>query len=142
MTLDEAFAELRRRNEPVPLPARLPSEDEVHACELELGVRFHPDYRRFLLEVSDVSYNVLEPATVSDPTAHTDLRRIAHRARGRWRVPENLVPICHDNADYYCMRSDGSVIFWSHDLCGPNGEEWRDLATWIEEVWMFDYDGA
>jgi hypothetical protein len=142
MTLDDAFAELRSRNEPVPTPAQLPTVDEVDECERELGVLFHPDYRRFLLEVSDVSFNVLEPSTITPQTAHTDVRRIAARARGRWGVPHDVVPICHDNADYYCMRSDGSVFFWSHDMGRPNGEEWIDLAAWIEEVWMFDFEGA
>jgi hypothetical protein len=140
VTLDEALSELRRRNEPVPKPLRLPSEDEVSVAEGKLGVRFHPDYRRFLLEASDINYNVLEPATITAPDSHTDLFRIAERARGWWKVPKELVPICHDNADFYCMAPDGRVIFWSHDIQGPNGEEWSNLAAWIEQVWMHDYD--
>ena len=55
-------------------------------------------------------------------------------------MPKELVPICHDNADFYCMAPDGRVIFWSHDMQGPNGEEWPSLAAWIEQVWMHDYD--
>ena len=142
MTLDEAIAELRRRNEPVPRPPRLPTEAEVRDAEAKLGVTFHPDYRRLLLEASDVSYNVLEPATITVPGAHTDLFRIAQRARERWRVPPDLVPICEDNADYYCLAPNGRVIFWSHDMQAPNGEEWPDLAAWIEQVWMYDDDAA
>ena len=142
MTLDEAIAELRCRNEPVPRPARLPTEDEVSAAEATLGVSFHPDYRRFLLEASDVNSNVLEPATITAPESHTDLFRIAHRARGRWGVTGDLVPICEDNADYYCLTPDGRVIFWSHDAQAASGEEWPNLAAWIEQVWMYDYDAA
>jgi hypothetical protein len=142
MTLDEAIAELRRRNEPVPKPPRLPTADEVSAAEGKLGVRFHPDYRRFLLEASDVSYNVLEPATITRPEAHTDLFRTAERARGTWKVSSELVPICEDNADYYCMTPDGRVTFWSHDMQAPTGEEWPNLAAWIEQVWMYDYDAG
>jgi hypothetical protein len=142
VTLDEVIAELRRRNEPVPRPAPLPTEDEVEAAEARLGVRFHPDYRRFLLQASDINYNVLEPATITRPGAHNDLFRIAQRARGTWRVPRDLVPICEDNADLYCLTPDGRVIFWSHDMRAPNGEEWPDLAAWIEQVWMYDYDSA
>ncbi len=142
MTLDEAISELRRRNEPVPKPARLPSESEVDAAEAKLGVKFHADYRRFLLEASNISYSVLEPAMITVPTAHNNLFRITERARKTWKVPKDLVPICEDNADYYCLTVDGRVIFWSHDIQGPSGEEWRDIATWIEQVWMFDYDSA
>jgi hypothetical protein len=116
--------------------------DEVNAAEDELGVRFHSDYRKFLREASDVSYNVLEPATITLPDAHTDLFRIAERARSVWKVPSDLVPICENNADYYCMAADGRVILWSHDMQAPNGEEWPDLAAWIEQVWMYDYDAG
>jgi hypothetical protein len=140
MTLDEAIAELRRRNEPVPKPRRLPTNDEVDAAEAELGVTFHPDYRRFLLEASDINCNILEPATITAPVAHTDLFRITQRARGMWKVPEDLVPICEDNADLYCLTRDGSVIFWSHDIRAPSGAKWPNLADWIEQVWMFDPD--
>ncbi len=69
-----------------------------------------------------------------------DLCRIAQRARGTWRVPVHFVPICEDNADYYCLTPDGRVIFWSHDMHAPSGEEWPDLVGWIELVWMYDYD--
>ncbi|MBA4016793.1 MAG: SMI1/KNR4 family protein [Pirellula sp.] len=142
VTLDEAFAELRRRNEPVLKPPRLPTEDEVNVAEGKLGVPFHSDYRRFLLEASDISFSVLEPATITIPGAHTDLFRIAQRARGTWKVPVELVPICEDNADIYCMTPDGRVIFWSHDMQAPSGAEWPNLAAWIEDVWMFDYEAG
>lgn len=56
--------------------------------------------------------------------------------------PNELVPICHDNADYYCMTPDGRMIFWSHDVQGPNGEEWPTLAAWIEAVWMHGSDAG
>jgi len=142
VTLDEAIAELRRRNEAVPKPPRLPTLDEVKAAEAKLGVAFHPDYIRFLLEASDVNYNVLEPATITIPGAHTDLFRITKRAREVWQVPTVLVPICEDNADCYCLTPEGRVIFWAHDIRAPSGAKWPDLATWIEEVWMFNYDAG
>lgn len=140
MTLDEALAELRRRHEPPPRPRRLPTKDEVDAAERALGVRFHKDYRRFLLEASDVDYGIIEPATITEEESHTDLFSIAQRARDTWNVPTELVPICEDNADLYCLTPDGRVIFWSHDDQAPTGEEWPDLAAWIEEVWMVNYD--
>ena len=49
-------------------------------------------------------------------------------------VPEDLIPICQDNGDYYGMNKKGQVVFWSHD--GATDEKWKDLATWIEEVWI------
>jgi hypothetical protein len=142
MTLDDALKELRRRNEPVPRPARLPTAAEVSSTELKLGVKFHSDYRRFLQEVSDVNYSVLEPATITVPEAHNSLFKITGDAWGAWRVAQDLLPFCEDNADFYCMTSDGRVVFWSHEMNGPSGEEWPDLASWIEQVWMLNYDSS
>ena len=91
-------------------------------------------------EPSDVDFNVLQPATITEAGSSTDILRIAKRAREVWQVPPELVPICMDNADFCCMTPDGRVIFRSHDSQAPNGEEWPDLATWIEQVRMFEYD--
>jgi hypothetical protein len=142
LTLDEAIAELRRRNEPVPNPPRLPTDAEVTAAENALGIRFHADYRRYLLQASDISYGVLEPVTITVPRAHTDLISVTQRARSAWNVPNELVPVCEDNADLYCVTPEGRVIFWSHDTQSPTGVEWSDLAAWIEDVWMNDYDAG
>jgi hypothetical protein len=134
MTLDEAFAELRTRDEPVPTPARLPTEDEVADAEEVLGVKFHRDFRRYLLEVSNVNFGALEPVTLRPPDAHTDLLSVAEAAWDEMDVPRTLLPICEDNGDYYCMNKKGQVVFHSAD--GETGEKWPSLAAWIEAVWL------
>lgn len=134
MNLSQAIAQLRELNEPVPKPARLPTEQEVRAVEEHLRIRFHPDFRRFLLEASDVTLGALEPVTITDPAAHTDLLGVALDA---WKlgVPrDDLLPICEDNGNYYCMNARGEVVFWEHN--GTSDERWPDLATWITEVWI------
>src|SRR3954452_19324417 len=89
MTLDEAIKELRERNEPVPIPQRLPTAAEVDETERQLGVSFHPDYRKYLLEASDVVFGATEPATITDPESHTHLPTVCEEA---WDagVPKNL----------------------------------------------------
>ena len=134
ITLAEAIHQLRELNEPVPKPMRLPSAAAVAAAESELGVTFHPDYRRFLLEASDVVYGALEPATIGRKRAHTDLVRMAHDAWTLMELPRELLPICEDNGDYYCMNARGEVVYWSHD--GSGDERWPDLAAWIQQVWI------
>jgi hypothetical protein len=134
MTLDEAIAKLHELNEDVPTPPRLPTEDEVAEVESDLGVKFHPDYRRYLLEASDTIYGTLEPATITDPESHTHLPDICETAWEEMELPKKLLPICEDNGDYYCMNKKGEVVFWSHD--GATDEKWPDLATWIEQVWI------
>ncbi len=133
MQLTEVIARLRELNEPVPVPARLPTQTEVSAAERTLGITFHPDYRQFLLEASDVTCGVLEPAVVTPDAGYLSLVEVA---TGAWDagVPEELLPFCESNGDYYCLHSDGSVVYWSHD--GPADESWPDLAHWIREVWM------
>jgi hypothetical protein len=71
MNLSEVIIELRELNEPVPKPFRLPTEAEVLAAEKRLNVRFHEDYRRFLLEASDVA-----------------------RSNPRWSPPTAVIWIC------------------------------------------------
>jgi SUKH superfamily protein len=134
MTLDDVFQELRERNEPVPVPLRLPTTAEVDAAERQLGVRFSPDYRRFLLEVSNVVYGAIEPATVTPFSGYRYLPDVAEIAWNAMGLPRELLPICEDNGDYYCLNRAGEVVFWSHD--GATDEKWSDLAAWIKQVWI------
>jgi hypothetical protein len=134
MNIEEAIRELRGLNEPVPQPMRLPSEGEVSRAEGQLGVTFHPDYRKYLLQASDVVYGTKEPCTVMPDGGHTDLTIVAQEAWGKMGVPRSLVPICEDNGDYYCMNEAGEVVFWSHN--GMTGEQWPNLGTWIKRVWI------
>lgn len=131
--MDKIIARLRSLNEPVPIPLRLPDEKEIESAENELGVNFHPDYRKYLAEASDVVYGVLEPATIPPDSGNTYIVPLATAA---WKigVPRNLIPIAEDNGDYYCMDESGQILFWSHD--GLTDEKWPDLATWIEQVWI------
>jgi hypothetical protein len=140
MNLDDAFRELRVRNEPVPRPFRLPTPAEVDDAERRIGVRFHPDFRRYLLEVSDVACGVIEPVTITCPESHTDLFSVAESAWDGHGVPRDLFPICEDNANFYCMNSAGEVVFWSHDGWSP--ERWPSLADWIEHVWLDGFSGS
>jgi hypothetical protein len=49
-------------------------------------------------------------------------------------VPDDLLPICEDNGNYFCMNRRGQVVFWDHN--GASDEKWTDLATWINDVWI------
>jgi len=134
MTLPQAISALRSRNQSVPKPMRLPTEAEVAAAEDEIGQKFHPDFRRYLLEASDVVFGTKEPVTVADSAWNTHLPTVAESAWEEMELPKNLLPICEDNGDYYCLNKKGEVVFWSHD--GATDEKWKDLATWIEECWI------
>src|SRR5260370_1067943 len=125
MKLSEVILELRELNEPVPEPFRLPTESEVNAAEDQLGVKFPEDYRQYLLTASDIVYGSLEPAVVTPDSGYLNLVEVAESAWNEMDVPRNLLPICEDNGDYYCLNEKGEVQFWSHD--GTIEEKWRDL---------------
>ena len=131
--MDDAITELRSLNEPVAKPLRLPTDKEIELVEKELGIEFHPDYKKYLSKASDVIYGVLEPATIPPESGHT---YIVPLAKSAWQsgVPKDLIPIAEDNGDYYCMDQAGQVLFWSHN--GATSEKWSSLANWIQEVWI------
>lgn len=133
MSLDRVFAELRIRAEQVPIPPRLPTSEELANVERQIGLSFSPDYRRFLLESSDIVLGTLEPATVTNAACHTYLPKVVASAR-EYGVPQHLLPICEDNADFYCLAPSGEVQFWSHD--GVVEERWPSLAAWLTQVWL------
>jgi hypothetical protein len=134
MKLTEVIAKLRRLNEPVPEPLSLPTQIQIEAAERKLKMKFPPDYRKYLLEASDVVYGSLEPAVVVPDAGYLHLTELAESAWSEMELPRDLLPICEDNGDYYCLNKNGEVCFWSHN--GSTDEKWPDLATWIEEVWI------
>jgi len=131
--IETAIADLRKRNEPVPEPLRLPSAAEVDAAEQRVGLPLPTAYRRYLLEASDVVFGMFEPAIVIPDAGYLDLVKVAREAWGQG-VNRDRIAFCEDNGDYYCLTPDGSVAFWSHD--GATNERWPDLAAWIVEVWI------
>ncbi len=136
MPLSEVIAKLRALREPVPRPARLPTEAEVSAAAQRLGVRFPPDYRYFLLHAGDIVYGFLEPARVTPDAGHADLMDVATTAC-KVGVPREFLPFREDNGDHYCFAPDGRVALLSHD--GLRGGSWPDLAHWIQEVWIDEF---
>lgn len=132
--LDDVLQQLRSLNEPVPIPLRLPTLQEVSNAEKQLRIPFPKDYRRFLLEASDVVYGTVEPALVTPDSGYRDLVTMAQTAWNALDLPKNLLPFCEDNGDYYCMNQRGQVVYWSHN--GQTDEKWVNLASWIEHVWL------
>jgi hypothetical protein len=135
MTLNEVFQELRKANHPVPKPLRLPTLAEVEAAERDIGVPFHPDYRRFQLEVSDVVFGVLEPALVLPGLMPClDLRKAVRAAR-QIGVPAEVLPFCENNGDYFFIDCHGGVGYWDHN--GGGGTMlYKSLADWIAHEWL------
>ena len=75
MNLEQVIQELRALNEPVPKPLRPPAPEEISDVEKRLGYKFHPDFRTYLRQASDVVYGALEPVTVT-PLPRTAVTQI------------------------------------------------------------------
>lgn len=135
MTLSETFERLRAKHVDTPIQPSLPTESDVNAVETGLGVSLPSDLRRFLLEVSNVSVGTIEPVTLSQVDSHTYILNVIESARS-YGVPDNLLPFCEDNADFFCFNEKGEVEYWSHN--GVTDERWSNLAAWIEDVWLRD----
>ena len=52
--MDRIVEELRRCNEPVPVPLELPDMDDIIDAEEQILLSLDPEFRQFLLRVSDV----------------------------------------------------------------------------------------
>jgi len=138
MNLTQAISELRRLNEPVPKPQRLPTEDEITTLEADIGHPFPADMRRLLLEASDVFFGTLSQVTATDPTFYTHYTKVREDADA-YGIPSDLIPVCEDNADFFVVLPDGRIGFWSHND-GEVTEYWPSLADWIIDVWIEETD--
>lgn len=78
--LDEAIDAYRQLHEAVPIPTRLPTEEEVATMEDQMALRFHPDLRRFLMRASDVNYGALACVVLTKPDSHRFLPRVCENA--------------------------------------------------------------
>ncbi|MBU3059678.1 MULTISPECIES: SMI1/KNR4 family protein [Pseudomonas] len=133
--MEEVIEQLRELNEPVPVPLELPDDDLLVEIEEQLLINLPFELREFLLKVSDVVYGRLEPVTVTDPQSHTYLPEVAATA---WDlgVPRDLVPICEDRGDYYCVDQEGEVVLWSGDEAELTDERWDSVWHWARDVWL------
>jgi hypothetical protein len=133
--MDAMIAGLRARAEPLPRPRPQVSRQDISAAEALFGRPLPADFVAFQLGAGDVAFGTIEPVTLQPDSGHTQFATVLADARA-WGLPDDLLPICKDNSDFYLMAADGSVHFWSHDDGGLTGETWPSLAAWIDDVWL------
>lgn len=135
MTIEIAILELRKLNEQVPNPLKLPTLSQLIEFEKNNSIKLPQDYKQYLLEASDVVFGNLEPATIQDPTLYTDLRKLIELAK-QYGITSSIIPFCEDNGDMYCITMSGSIKYWSHDRNGFTKDCWSSLSEWIIKVWI------
>ncbi|KFX70946.1 cell wall assembly protein [Pseudomonas taeanensis MS-3] len=134
--MEEVIEQLREMNEPVPVPLELPDEETLVEIQEQILIHLPYGLREFLLQVSDVVYGRLEPVTAADPQSHTYLPEVASMA---WSlgVPRELVPICEDRGNYYCVEEDGTVLLWEGETGELNEDEtWESVWHWVRDIWL------
>ena len=113
-------------------PFRQPTNQEIDAAEIRLGMKFHPDYRGFLLSGGNVANALFNPAVVIPGSGYCDLIEIAETAWNVMGVPRGYLPFIEDNGDYFCITTEGEIIYWSHN--GASTERWPTWALWYQQV--------
>lgn len=133
--MEEVIEQLREANEPVPVPLELPDEDQLVEIEEQLFINIPFVFKEFLLTVSDVVYGSLEPVTCTDPHSHTYLPDVAANA---WDagVPRDLIPLCQDGENFYCVEEDGTVVLWDGAEEAVAEESWESVWHWARDVWL------
>lgn len=135
MNIDQVLELLKERRETVPKPLRLPTEIGVKQAELDLGFEFPEQYRKFMLEASDVVYGTLEPGLVlPDLMPYICLRNIA---KNGWAigVPKEVLPFCSDNGNYFTLSQSGNIGYYDHDDSSHRESE-AEFKDWVMEDWL------
>ncbi len=131
--MQDVIDALREANTDVVTPLDLPDFDDVVAAEEEICVPLYPDFKEFLLTVSDVICGSLEPVTVADPMSHTHLPEVAAYA---WSIglSREHTPICAHDGGFYAVTIEGTVVYWTPE--SGEIEEWTTVWEWAREVWL------
>lgn len=131
--LRAVLAELKEKSDEYTL-VPLPDDALLEKYQSDIGLKFPENYKTFLKEVMNVFYGRIDPLVVTETGSSFAELRIALQSARQAGVPEDWIPICEDNGDFYCIVPGGRVRFWSHD--GESSEEWLDIASWIKSVWI------
>lgn len=129
--MEEIVSRLRAVSLEVPVPLELPSFDDLIDAQEALLIHIPDDFRDFLLQVSDVVYGHVEPATIADPTAHTYLPELAARAWDEG-LNRHLLPICEFRDGFYVIDPEGEVSIWPES----DEENWANIWHWAQQVWL------
>ncbi|MFI9150569.1 SMI1/KNR4 family protein [Streptomyces sp. NPDC053367] len=127
---------IRETHWPDEVPPELPDEQLLAQIEEGHGIQLPAGLREFLLHVGDVERARLEPVTVTDESADTYLPELTAIAWDQG-VPRDLIVLCEDEGDFYLVRPDGTVVFWSCIRTGGFTEDrWESVWDWARKEWL------
>lgn len=133
--LQDVIDEINVIDDPKGRKQPLPNDTLIAKYEDAIGFTFSDEYKLLLKTVSNAFVGYISLFTLNEGLLeeYGDLRVGADEAR-KVGVPQDWLPICEDNGDYYCIAPDGTIRFWDHN--GSSTEAWPSLAVWAKEVWI------
>ena len=111
---------------------KIPTDIEIANAQVKLGFTFPAEYIAFIKSGYDLGDSSLEALEIVDPPSYADIYEALADARKFYELPVDLMPICEDNSDYYCINSNGEVVFWSHN--GTTDEKWENVTEWRNQI--------
>lgn len=111
---------------------KIPSDIEIEDAQEKLGFKFPEEYVAFIKSGYDLGDAPLEALEIIDPPSYADIYEALESARKSYDLPVELLPICEDNSDYYCINQNGEVVFWSHN--GTTDEKWANVTMWRNQM--------
>ncbi|CAK1787581.1 SMI1/KNR4 family protein [Vibrio crassostreae] len=108
------------------------TDAEIDEAQKMLGFEFPLEYIEFIKSGYDLGDAPIEALEISDPPSYADIFGALKDAREYDDLPAELLPICEDNSDYYCLNPWGEVVFWSHN--GVTDEKWANVAEWRAQM--------
>lgn len=139
--LDYAISELRKRDEEVPIHAKLPVlenlEKIARELNLEIGKDIPSDYVHYLLDASDITFGLLEPVQITDNESKYNYLPELMEEMKAYGIDNKGIPLCNDNDDIYYMSKDKKIHLYSHEL-KKEIDQWENLADWILNEWILN----
>ena len=131
--MEDVIELLREQSQQVPVPLELPDDDILVEVEEQILISLPDEYKEFLLEVSDVIFGAVEPATVTDPQSHTYLPEMAANAWDQG-MPREYIPICEHAQGFYCITQEGEILLWVDGEM--SNAEWPSIWAWAKDIWL------
>ena len=107
---------------------------ELGEAQRILGFEFPLEYIEFVKSGYDLGDAPIEALEILNPPSYVNIFETLKNAREYYDLPVELLPICEDNSDYYCLNATGEVVFWSHN--GVTYEKWENIAEWRAQMNM------
>lgn len=111
-----------------------PSNSLIDSYQKYIRFLLSDEYKFLTKTCKHNIYGTKDPLIITqDKSSRSELNCAILEVRGIG-LPNNWLPICEDNGDYYCIIPDGTLQFWISNR--SSDEKWPSLKAWIKEVWI------